>query len=187
MPTCCAPAPPCAPSHVPCIAVLRPACASRDIRLSLVSTTPSPDRLVGDGFWLRQALGNLLGNAVKFTKGFRDPARHPGGIAGPEGPMRAVLPSHRHRQASPRTNRNASSRLQQGLRRPDSGDQHETGGPGSIARNIARRFGGDLTLSSTPGMGSVFTFTALFRLAADSDGLPETPASLGPRPPPRPA
>ena len=32
-------------------------------------------------------------------------------------------------------------------------------------------------------MGSVFTFTALFRLAADADGLPETPASPCPASP----
>lgn len=53
----------------------------------------------------------------------------------------------------------------------------------AIARNTVWRFGGDPTLSSTPGMGSVFTFTALFRLAADSDSLPEVSASPCPASP----
>ena len=52
-PTCCAPFSLRAELGA-CIAVLRPACASRDIRLSLVTDDTVPDRLVGDGFRLRR-------------------------------------------------------------------------------------------------------------------------------------
>ena len=170
-PTCCAPFSLRAELGA-CIAVLRPACASRDIRLSLVTDDTVPDRLVGDGFRLRQALGNLLGNAVKFTE--------KGSVT-----LRVTRAESQAPEGRCALSFQVIESFEQGSGVRDSGDQHETGvGLGlAIARNIARRFGGDLTLSSTPGMGSVFTFTALFRLAADSDGLPETPASPCPASP----
>ena len=185
-PTCCAPF--SLPTELgACIAVLRPACASRDIRLSLVTDDTVPDRLVGDGFRLRQALGNLLGNAVKFTeKGSVTLRVTRAESQAPEGRCALsfqVIDTGRGIPTDEQERIFESFEQGSGVR--DSGDQHETGvGLGlAIARNIARRFGGDLTLSSTPGMGSVFTFTALFRLAADSDGLPETPASPCPASP----
>lgn len=185
-PTCCAPFSLRAELGA-CIAVLRPACASRDIRLSLVTDDTVPDRLVGDGFRLRQALGNLLGNAVKFTeKGSVTLRVTRAESQAPEGRCALsfqVIDTGRGIPTDEQERIFESFEQGSGVR--DSGDQHETGvGLGlAIARNIARRFGGDLTLSSTPGMGSVFTFTALFRLAADSDGLPETPASPCPASP----
>ena len=185
-PTCCAPFSLRAELGA-CIAVLRPACASRDIRLSLVTDDTVPDRLVGDGFRLRQALGNLLGNAVKFTeKGSVTLRVTRAESQAPEGRCALsfqVIDTGRGIPTDEQERIFESFEQGSGVR--DSGDQHETGvGLGlAIARNIARRFGGDLTLSSTPGMGSVFTLTALFRLAADSDGLPETPASPCPASP----
>ena len=181
-PTCCAPFSLRAELDA-CIAVLRPACASRDIRLSLVTDDTVPDRLVGDGFRLRQALGNLLDNAVKFTeKGSVTLRVTRAESQAPEGRCALsfqVIDTGRGIPTDEQERIFESFEQGSGVR--DSGDQHETGV--GLARNIARRFGGDLTLSSTPGMGSVFTLTALFRLAADSDGLPETPASPCPASP----
>lgn len=185
-PTCCAPFSLRAELDA-CIAVLRPACASRDIRLSLVTDDTVPDRLVGDGFRLRQALGNLLGNAVKFTeKGSVTLRVTPAETQAPEGRCALSFQVIDTGRGIPTDEQERIfESFEQGTGVRDSGDQHETGvGLGlAIARNIARRFGGDLTLSSTPGMGSVFTFTALFRLATDADGLPETPASPCPASP----
>ena len=185
-PTCCAPFSLRAELDA-CIAVLRPACASRDIRLSLVTDDTVPDRLVGDGFRLRQALGNLLGNAVKFTeKGSVTLRVTRAETQAPEGRCALSFQVIDTGRGIPTDEQERIfESFEQGTGVRDSGDQHETGvGLGlAIARNIARRFGGDLTLSSTPGMGSVFTFTALFRLATDSDGLPETPASPCPASP----
>ena len=167
--------------------MLRPACASRDIRLSLVTDGSVPDRLIGDGFRLRQALGNLLGNAVKFTeKGSVTLRVTRSETQASEG--RCALSFQvidTGRGIPPDEQERIFESFEQGAGVRDSGGPHETGvGLGlAIARGIARRFGGDLTLSSTPGMGSVFTFTALFRLAADADGLPETPASPCPASP----
>lgn len=172
--------------------MLRPACASRDIRLSLVTDDTVPDRLVGDGFRLRQALGNLLGNAVKFTeKGSVTLRVTRAESQAPEGRCALsfqVIDTGRGIPTDEQERIFESFEQGSGVR--DSGDQHETGvGLGlAIARNIARRFGGDLTLSSTPGMGSVFTFTALVpsggRLGrpAGNARLPLPRFSLPPRP-----
>lgn len=188
-PTCCAPFSLRAELGA-CIAALRPACASRDIRLSLVADDTVPDGLVGDGFRLRQALGNLLGNAVKFTeKGSVTLRVTRTETQAPEGRCALsfqIIDTGRGIPADEQERIFES--FEQGASVQGLGDPHETGvGLGlAIARNIARRFGGDLTLSSTPGMGSVFTFTALFRLATAADSLPETPSPSCPPAPPSP-
>ena len=51
-----------------CLELYRPAAASKGLRLELDVPSPVPDNLYGDAFRLRQALGNLVGNALKFTE-----------------------------------------------------------------------------------------------------------------------
>ena len=185
-PTCCAPFSLRAELGA-CIAVLRPACASRGHPAFARDGRHRPRQARRRRFPAASGARQPARQRGEIHgKGFRDPARHPGGIAGPRGPMRAVLQVIDTGRGIPTDEQERIfESFEQGSGVRDSGDQHETGvGLGlAIARNIARRFGGDLTLSSTPGMGSVFTLTALFRLAADSDGLPETPASPCPASP----
>ncbi len=152
-----------------CLSALRPACISRDIRLSLIVDDAVPDRLEGDGFRLRQALGNLLGNAVKFTEKGSVTLRVLRKDAGEqEGQCFLAFQVIDTGMGIPASEQERIfERFEQGSAPKSRGVQPETGvGLGlAIARNIARRFKGDLTLSSTPGMGSVFTFTARFALA----------------------
>ncbi len=171
-----------------CIAALYPACSSRDIRLSLVTDASVPDKLLGDGFRLRQALGNLLGNAVKFTeKGSVTLRVTRTEIQTPEGQCALSFQVIDTGRGIPTDEQERIfESFEQGSNVRESCDPHETGvGLGlAIARNIARRFGGDLTLSSTPGMGSVFTFTARFELAGEGDSLPERATPPGSDVPP---
>ncbi len=159
-----------------CIATLRPACASRNIRLALIADESVPDRLRGDGFRLRQAIGNLLGNAVKFTEKGSVTLRVSRKGTELEGHTLLAFQIIDTGRGIPQE---AQERIfecfKQGLNPETRGKQPETGvGLGlAIARTLARRFHGDLTLSSTPGMGSVFTFTAQFRLAEETDSIPE--------------
>ena len=161
-----------------CLAPLYPACLGRALQLSLLIDDAVPDRLVGDAFRLRQALGNLLGNAVKFTEKGSVTLRVTRVGAAPEVTLSfQVIDTGRGIPSAEQERIFESFEQGEGVR---GGDPHETGvGLGlAIARAIARRFGGELTLSSTPGMGSVFTLTAVFRPATDADGLlPEPPSA----------
>lgn len=160
-----------------CLAPLRPACESKGIQLTLALDPATPDRLIGDAFRLRQALGNLLGNAVKFTEkgsvvlrvAASEPARN-----GKDG----LFLSFQVIDTGVGIPQEEQERIFERFEQGKTARQTEEGLPGvglglAIARGIARRFGGDLTLSSTPGMGSVFTLTAVFRLAPEGAGQGE--------------
>ena len=169
-----------------CLDVLHPACVNRDIQLSLMIDEAVPDRLLGDVFRLRQALGNLLGNAVKFTEKGSVTLRVTSPESAPEGQCALSFQIIDTGRGIPQEEQERIfESFEQGTGVRNTGDLQETGvGLGlAIARAIARRFGGDLTLSSTPGMGSVFTLTAVFRLASDTDVIPEPPASVLPQQP----
>lgn len=161
-----------------CTSILRPACTSRDLGLTVLIDDSVPDRLRGDSFRLRQAIGNLLGNAVKFTEKGSVTLRvaRKSGEAAEE----AAFLSFQIIDTGSGIPREEQERIfetfEQGSGAQQKGDAGNGVGLGlSIARSIARRFGGDLTLSSTPGMGSVFTMTARFELAAPGDAIPEPP------------
>jgi signal transduction histidine kinase len=47
----------------------------------------------------------------------------------------------------------------------------------SIVKMLAKRMGGDLTVTSTPGRGSVFVFTAVLPLAPEHGGVASAPNS----------
>jgi two-component system, sensor histidine kinase len=125
-----------------------------------------PDRLIGDPVRLRAALENLVDNALKFTE------------------QGAV-------ELEARANRLARGRVQLDFIVRDSGigltqaeikrlfrpfAQASTdvarryGGAGlglSIVKTLAEHMGGDLTVASMPGRGSVFQFTAVLPIAQD--------------------
>ncbi|MEM1384711.1 MAG: ATP-binding protein [Pseudomonadota bacterium] len=129
-----------------------------------------PDRMVFDPVRVRQCMSNLVSNAVKFTeKG--------------EVRVRAALQPIAEDDQSVATTRGtaSSSRIvvtvedtgigidavaQERLFKPfaqaDQSISQRFGGTGlglHIARRLARRMGGDISLDSIPGAGSRFTFT----------------------------
>jgi CheY-like chemotaxis protein/HPt (histidine-containing phosphotransfer) domain-containing protein len=115
-----------------------------------------PDWIVVDPVRLRQIVGNLLGNAIKFTAA--------GGID--LRVSRALLPSGEAALdfAITDTGIGMSADVLQRLFEPfmqeDASTAKTFGGTGlglSISRRLARLMGGDVTVSSTRGVGSVFT------------------------------
>jgi len=147
----------------------------------------SQDALIGDPTRVRQILFNLLSNAIKFTEhgGVRV---HVSTTPLGEGNTRATV-------AVTDTGIGLSAeqlaRLFEPFVQADSSITREFGGTGlglSIVRRLAQIMGGDVTIESTPGAGSIFTVTLTLRAApADSllKSLPKTiasaPVSVGAR------
>ncbi|MES2917606.1 MAG: ATP-binding protein [Pseudomonadota bacterium] len=121
----------------------------------LCSIAPAvPTELVGDAQRLRQVLINLLSNAVKFTSR--------GGIevrvsaaSGDDGHLRLVFAVSDTGIGIPDEERTRifDSFMQAS---PDSAHYRGTGLGLSISRELCQLMGGDLTVASEPGQGSVF-------------------------------
>ena len=118
-----------------------------------------PTWLRGDPTRLRQALLNYAGNAVKFSE-------H-GEVA-----IRALLLGHQHDELLVRFEVQDSgigiapqdqARLFNDFEQADASTTRRHGGSGlglAITRRLAGLMGGDVGLTSTPGVGSTFWFTA---------------------------
>ena len=128
-----------------------------------------PGAVVGDATRFRQVVVNLLSNALKFTAE-GEVVVAVGARAVPGDPARVAvevsvtdtgigIPAQRH------------DRLFRSFSQVDSSITRTYGGTGLglvISRRLARAMGGDLTVTSTVGVGSTFLFTSV--LGADPAG-----------------
>lgn len=130
---------------------IRPAADFRAIRI-VVEQIPRTWNLVGERRQLVSALANLLENAVKYSDDGSEVsvrARTDGTSIGLEVEDRGIgIPSRE------------LDRIFERFYRVDRGRGRGTGGTGlglSIVRHVATNHGGEVTVSSTEGDGSVFT------------------------------
>jgi PAS domain S-box-containing protein len=141
---------------------------------------------VGDENRVRQIVVNLLSNAVKFTRVGGtvtvrcDTVQHAPPQArvtgnGPWAYIRVedtgigIAPEHQATVFEP-------------FHQVQSGTTRTAGGTGlglTISRRLARLMGGDLTLESTPGVGSVFTLW--LPATSEAEGVTESAAARGAR------
>jgi signal transduction histidine kinase/ligand-binding sensor domain-containing protein/DNA-binding NarL/FixJ family response regulator len=119
-----------------------------------------PEGVVSDATRLRQILVNLLGNAVKFTAQGEislsvAAARQDGGLVELRFAVRDTgigIPAEQ------------MSRLFKPFSQADSSTTRVYGGSGlglAISRRLTESLGGQMTVESTPGHGSLFAFTIL--------------------------
>jgi len=125
---------------------------AQGVRLAAEAAGPLPVR--GDQDRLRQVLGNLLGNAVRYTD------------AGGDVLLRAYPAGDRVVVEVRDTGCGIAADdlpfVFQRFWRADPARDRATGGSGlglTIARQIVLDHAGDITVTSEPGVGSVFTFT----------------------------
>jgi PAS domain S-box-containing protein len=146
---------PCMPHIVAqqAIAELSVKAREKGIRLELEADGPVPETVTSDGARMRQVLLNLIGNAIKFTE--------KGGVT--------VVLSCRGSQyvmAVRDTGIGIPAQRIEDMFEPftqaDASITRRFGGTGlglAISRKLARALGGDLTATSTPGVGTTLTFT----------------------------
>jgi signal transduction histidine kinase/HPt (histidine-containing phosphotransfer) domain-containing protein len=148
------------------VQLLEPQAVAQGISLRVEGAPASRARLLGDAQRIQQVLVNLLSNAVKFTERGHvllrltsDGARHvfdviDTGIG--------LTPEQ-------------ISRLFQPFEQADNSSTRRHGGTGLglvISRHLAREMGGDITVRSTPGQGSTFTFHVTLPEAQVRDSEP---------------
>ncbi len=149
--------------------------ASKGLRAAITIADNLPERLIGDPIRLRAALENLLDNAVKFTEHgtvelelSAEPA--PGGRVR----LHCIV-----RDSDIGLSRAEIKRLFRPFAQASTEIAQRYGGAGlglSIVKALAKRMGGDLTVTSTPGRGSVFQFTAVLPIAPE-EGMSAAPQS----------
>jgi len=135
-----------------------------------------PDRLIGDPNRLRQVVLNLVDNAIKFTER---------GEVIVHVSLRGETPTEVRLQFTVTdTGIGVALDKQHRIFKPyDQGDPavaRRFGGTGlglAVSSRLVRMMGGQIALSSRPGQGSAFGFTALFGRAPD---IQEIPAALPP-------
>ena len=126
-----------------------------------------PERLMGDAMRLEQVLVNLVSNAIKFT------------ARGAVTVSITVSAMHEHdcelafevHDTGIGLSQAQVARLFTPFSQADSSTTREYGGTGlglAIAKRLVERMAGRIWVESTPGMGSVFGFTARFALAGET-------------------
>jgi signal transduction histidine kinase/CheY-like chemotaxis protein len=125
----------------------------KGIRLELEYMTAVPAEITTDPFRVRQILGNLIGNAIKFTDEGRVVVR----VGWEEGLQNCL-----HLQVEDTgigMPREELERVFEPFSQVDDSHTRRHGGSGlglAIARQLARSLGGDITASSSVGAGSSF-------------------------------
>lgn len=158
-----------------CADLYRPAAEGKGLELLLHLAPQLPRQVRGDSFRLRQALGNLVSNAVKFTER--------GGIGVEAGGERlssgVFLLRLDVRDSGPGLEPGEEKAVFESFRRGSAASGKQGTGLGlNIVRTIARRMGGDVQVRSCPGQGC--TFTLEVRLEIVEGGPAPQPGPLCP-------
>ena len=148
-----------APVHLPGIVhevdgLMQVAAREKGLKLDMYAAADLPAWVSADATRLRQIMFNLINNAIKFT---------------PQGSVIAELTRAPHgqdgvvftvRDTGVGMDDETVSQLFTRFYQADNSLRRRIGGTGlglEISRNLARMMGGDITVSSEPGVGSVFT------------------------------
>ncbi len=127
---------------------------AKGIALRLEAAPGLRESIVTDAMRLRQILLNLVGNALKFTQR--------GEVVLTVRPARGDSVAFEVRDSGIGMTTEQMARIFQPFTQADASMARRFGGTGLglvISRRLARLLGGDVEVSSTPGVGSVFTLT----------------------------
>ncbi len=159
--------------------VAGPAAARKKLRLTSVTDGDVPARLRGDPVRIRQALGTLLSNAVKFTDEGEVRTRIEVEGAGSDG----VSLRFEVVDTGAGIAEDVRPRLFQPFVPAEGSTARRRGGAGlglALCRRLVQAMGGEVGLTSTPGKGSRFWFTLPFARPASgaTAAAPGRPAGV---------
>ena len=132
-----------------------------ELGVALVPDDNSFPVLRGDAFRLRQVLGNLIGNAIKFTA-TGEVVAHASLVASEPG---FATVEFRVRDTGIGIPPEAQAAIFEEFSQADSSTTRKYGGTGlglTICRRLVSLMGGDIRVDSAPGSGACFHFTVRF-------------------------
>ena len=155
---------------------LYPLAVNQGVGLHLYTDPRLPPDMLGDAARLRQVLMNLVGNAIKFSRGLSRPGSvslRALRVAGPGGDDTLALEvSDNGIGMDPDT----QARLFSPFTQADASTTRRFGGSGlglSISHRLLTLMGGEVTVRSAAGEGSTFTVRLpIVRVPADNDTKP---------------
>lgn len=139
--------------------------ARKGVELTLFLDPAIPEEVQGDALRLRQVLVNLANNAIKFSSGQQ--------VSG-QVSVRALLAGHNLDQVTVEfqisdngigMNEETQARLFTSFTQGDTSTTRRFGGTGlglAISHHLVQLMGGEITVQSAPGKGSVFTVRVSF-------------------------
>jgi PAS domain S-box-containing protein len=152
--------------------LLKAQAQSKQVELAANLRNGVPRRLRGDPNRLRQVLINLLGNAVKFTE--RGQVALTVSRSGREASGEVEL-TFEVRDTGIGIEPASQASIFEAFNQADGSMSRRYGGTGlglAICRRLVSLMGGTISVESTPGQGSRFSFGALFLDAAESAESP---------------
>jgi two-component system sensor histidine kinase KdpD len=123
-----------------------------------VSVAPSVPAVLVDAAWIQKVLGNLLGNAIKYSAAEQPiflSAEH-------QGEMVAISVADRGVGIDPLEQGMIFDKFYRGRQFREQSTRNRVAGTGmglAISQAIVNAHGGGITVTSQPGHGTVFTFT----------------------------
>jgi two-component system, sensor histidine kinase len=156
-------------------ALMRPSAEAKGLALEVSTAAGVPARVIVDPTRLRQILFNLLNNAIKFSDSGKvllevRPAGPPA-----DGAAQAATPlEFRVSDNGIGMDEATLARLFTRFVQGDDSRSRRYGGSGlglEISRNLARMMGGDITVDSSPGVGSTFSLRVALQPADEAGPL----------------
>jgi signal transduction histidine kinase/DNA-binding response OmpR family regulator len=159
------------------IELLRPKAEEKGLRVDMHVGPTVPDVVVTDPTRLRQILFNLVGNAIKFTSSGQVSIRAQRGADLPDGRFMLEFEVEDTGIGIPPE---VVPNLFRQFTQADSSITRSYGGTGlglAISKRLCELLGGSISVSSTPGKGSVFWFSIAAAMGEAMPASEPTPAA----------
>ena len=153
-----------------CQSVILPSIKEKGLDLSIYAEPSTGKKLLGDPVRIYQVLMNLLSNAVKFTNS--GTVKFSSSIKSSDNDKTTVY--FEVKDSGIGMSSEQIDKVFDPFMQADSSTTREYGGSGlglAIAKNIVELMGGKLTVKSSPGLGSLFSFEITFNTIDTPDDM----------------